>query len=730
VATKRWILFLAAALLAATMLAVLAGCSGGSTANVQNPPPPPQSQVTIAFQTEPGPSLAVSFSENLTATVTNDPSNLGVEWSVVCPASVGVGNCGTVCASANAGCSTAVAQTASCPTPPTQACTAIYTAPATISTGSMSVQIVAYALANEAANQVAPVTITTFDGNLPAGNYVLQAQGVDTNFNPYQVAAVITLDGQGNVTAGEQTANYLATGSLSDPINAIGSSYFVGSDGRGMITLSTNDSRIGNDGSGNGNGVETFALVFLNNGNINPQALISQVDIGIASTGSSASGTLDLQASSPAPPLGGYAFVVNGTDVVKTNPTSGVNLPVAFGGVFNIDSANKISGNGSVVDEVVGKKVTATALRLSGTLTEPDQFGGFTLNLSVPFGVGNKAIALQFTGYIVDSAHIKLIETDTATGGVTTPFGLTAGPAIGQGTATGSFTADVSLSGTYVFNTPGVDLSQLNSGVTLPSTLTSVGIFTADGSGNLNNGFTDTFLLQNCAQLTCIDQGISGAQISSTFSGNYSVDSSGTGRGSLTVSNFNPNPKGGYTPTLLFYLAGNGNPTLMLEGGSTAYPSIGTGVAYAQSGASTFGGSNGLDYGLSFTQEDSSENDGTGQLNANSPAQTLSGFADSSVNVGSPGLPDQSFGGTFNSPTSNIPFAGTLANTNDNTAFTLGNYLTNQFAVDYYIIDPDHGFFVETDLVNSVPPADPANPSGQVSFGYYAARTPLCAGCP
>jgi hypothetical protein len=48
----------------------------------------------------------------------------------------------------------------------------------------------------------------------------------------------------------------------------------------------------------------------------------------------------------------------------------------------------------------------------------------------------------------------------------------------------------------------------------------------------------------------------------------------------------------------------------------------------------------------------------------------------------------------------------------------------NQFAADGYIVDPGHVFFVETDLVNST------LPSGQVSFGYYAARTPLCASCP
>jgi hypothetical protein len=39
--------------------------------------------------------------------------------------------------------------------------------------------------------------------------------------------------------------------------------------------------------------------------------------------------------------------------------------------------------------------------------------------------------------------------------------------------------------------------------------------------------------------------------------------------------------------------------------------------------------------------------------------------------------------------------------------------------------DPTHGFFIETDLVTQG-----AQQNGQVSLGYYAARTPVCDGCP
>jgi len=688
VATRRWIL----SLLAAAITSLLAGC-GGSTANVQNPQPPPQSQLAIAFQPEPAPSVAVGFSENLTAVVTNDPNDYGMNWNVVCQ---GGANCGTICSSLSTP-TNCITHTASCPTPPTASCTAIYTAPSTISANSMVVEIVAYATANQDKNVVAPITISTFNSSLQAGNYVLQVQGVDSSNNPYQFAGVIQLDGQGDVTGGEQEANYASTGALSDTIT--GGSYFLGNDDRGTITINTNDAKIGQ------NGVETFAFVYLSAS----QALISQMDLGSAATGASAAGTMDLQTSTTAP-TGGYAFVVKGTNVAKTSP-------VAFGGVFNIDSPNTISGNGSVTDEILGKKVNATALGLSGTLTTPDQFGAFTLNLMAPFGLANKPIPLQFTGYIVDGAHIKLIETDTAAGH-SAPFGLTAGLAIGQGTATGTFTGDSSFSGTYVFGIPGTDLSNSN---VVPNTLTAAGLFTADGGGNLNNGFEDTFLDLNTVQGT-VTNPQTGAQISAPFTGTYSVDSTGTGRASSTSITFNPEPKDDYDPTFYFYLTGltgAGEPAaLVLEGGDTHYPSVGTGVAYLQSGAAAFSG----DYGMSFTQESSgsSETDGTAQLNANvANTPPVSGLADASNGEGQ----DNGFLGTFTPPTSNAPFSGTLYA--DPNAVNQ-NVFSVPIAVDYYFIDPGHGFFVETDLVNATSPEQ----TGQVSLGYYATRTPVCAGCP
>jgi hypothetical protein len=716
VATRRWTLFL----LVAAMISLLAGC-GGNT-NVQNPQPPPQNPVSVAFTPQPAGSLAVGFTENVTATVTNDPTNAGVDWRLLCQG--GAGTCGTL----------SNQHTAS-DAPNT------YTAPQTLSAYSTVVEIVAYATASPSSNAVAPITITSFDSILKAGTYVLHARGVDSNLDPYQFAAVLVLDGNGNITNGEQTANYLSTGSLSDT-NLTGN-YFLGNDGRGLITINSNDTNIG------GNGIETFAFVFLNpqqGGPLNPQALISQMDLGNAATGASATGTMDLQETSVVAPSGSYAFVMSGTDVVKSQS-------LAFGGVLNIPSGQTaISG---VTDEIIGEKLKLSDgpfLTGSQLSSGPDTLGKITFTLvGLLDGTHPKPVTAVFAGYIVDDTHIKLIETDTAAGGATTPLALTGGTAIGQTTDSyGSFN-NASFDGTYVFGVTGVDLSPVNSSF-VPSTWTWASLFTADGNGCQSDscsGYEDSFLQQNCVQSSCKTQGISGAQISAAFTGTYAVDSPtgscgassgtivvGTGRGCLTPSSFTPAPSPTYGPELFFYLT---NPTgtgeaLVLGLGDTGsspnlhYPSIGTGIAFAQSTMTpTFSG----DYGFSFTQEDGSENDGTAQINANATNQNLSGFADSSTNAGLPGLPDQSFSGTFASPSSSAPFPGALENTDQSTAFSVGNNnTTNEFAVDYYFIDPSHGFFVETDLVNAVPPTIPPTPSGQVSFGYYAARTPLCASCP
>jgi hypothetical protein len=399
-----------------------------------------------------------------------------------------------------------------------------------------------------------------------------------------------------------------------------------------------------------------------------------------------ARGTMDLQTSKAAP-TGGYAFVVNGIDTFLE--------PMGMGGVFNIDSANTISGTGSVIDQNLAGTLTLKQ-GLSGTVSAPGGFGAVTLSLNVP--TFPTFAALQFTGYIVDATHIALIESDNPDG---SGAGSTSGVAIGQGSATGTFLNDSAFSGTYVFGVTGVDLAS-----TAPTTLTSMGLFSADGSGVLANGHTDTFLQTNGSQ------GTAGSQIRASFKGTYTVDTKGTGRVRVVMNGFKPTPQPGYVPTFFFYLTGNGNPPLVLDAGDSTfdYPSVGTGIAYPQaSGTLTFSGK----YGYSITQQNGFlESDGTAQITADSAAGTLSGLID--IDAGLNAQFGNPVTGTFATPSSGR-FKGTL----DSAIFD-----STPFAAEYYMVDSSHGFFVETDVV------DPNFPTGIVSFGYYAARTPLCAGCP
>jgi hypothetical protein len=408
----------------------------------------------------------------------------------------------------------------------------------------------------------------------------------------------------------------------------------------------------------------------------NSRALIATLDNPVLAPSFETSlGSLDLQTSTAAP-TGGYAFAVNGTDNT-TQPTQ----PLAMGGVLKIDSPNAISGSGSVADQDDAGTVSAEAT-ISGTLTIPDLLGSLKFNLTASF----TSIPIQFTGYVVDAQHIKLIESDYKGAGV--GFGATSGMAIGQGAVTGTFTTNQSFAGNYVFGILGEDLSFL------PTSLASVGEFTADASGNLNSGYNDEVL------------GGFGDYVSDSFSGTYTLDSSGTGRVDSSIT-YTSNGAG---PELIVYLTGNGNPALVLDAEST-FGSLGVGLANPQAAPPfSFNGR----YGISFTQGvQSLENDATGSIGASSTSNTLSGFIDTDLAFSA--LPDTQLAGTFVPAATTGRFPGTL----NNTFFPSPGSNPSTLAVAFYLIDSGHGYFIETDSLTS----------GELTFGYFAPRTAVCSGC-
>ena len=632
-AIRSWILLL----FSATLITVLSGC-GGSVMNVQNPPAPASSAVAISFQPAPASSIPLNATATLSAVVKNDPTDAGVTWTLLC---LPLASCGTLS-----------------PLHTASGAAAIYQPPPVISANSQTFTIEAFATADQTANLVAPITVTGFASSLK-GTYVFETKGIDGN-GPFQLAGVIRLDGNGNITTGEQThSDYLL--SVSDQIS--GGAYYIGPDGRGTLTLNTADLNIGQQG------VENLSLVVLSNS----QALIATLDNpNLPPSTETSSGTLDLQTATTAPTKG-YAFAVNGTDVILQ--------PLAMGGILNIDSPNNISGAGSVADEDDAGTVVPNST-LSGTVSAPDAFGSVTFSLTAGFA----QTPLQFTGYIVDAIHIKLIESDNTGSG--TGFGSTAGLAIAQGAATGTYTSNAAFAGNYVFGILGQDLSGL------PTSLASVGQFTADASGNLSNGYNDEYL------------GGLLVEISDSFTGTYTLDPSGDGRvdSSITFASNGPGPE------LIFYLTGNGNPPLVLDADSNL-GSLGVGSANPQAAPPfSFNGK----YGFYFTQTSTNiENNATGQITVNGSADTLTGFVDSNLNF-SP-QPDSKILGTFASVPSNGRSTGTL----NNTFFPTVGTNVNTLAVTFYLIDSAHVLFIETDSLLT----------GELSYGYIVARTAVCPTC-
>jgi hypothetical protein len=317
-------------------------------------------------------------------------------------------------------------------------------------------------------------------------------------------------------------------------------------------------------------------------------------------------------------------------------------------------------------------------------LTNPDSLGSLKCNLTASFARS----PIQFTGYIVDAQHIKLIESDNT--GLGVGVGSTAGIAIGQGAATGTFTSNQSVAGNYVFDVLGQDLSDQ------PTSLALVGEFTADTSGNLNSGYADE-ALNGLLQY-----------VSDSFTGTYSLDITGTGRVDSSIR-FNSGPG----PELIFYLTGNGNPPLVLDAESN-FGSLGVGLANPQSAAPfSFNGN----YGLYFTQSSGSlENDGSGQITVDGTSNTLAGVIDTTLGlVGFSAQPDTTITGAF----ATVPSSGRFTGAFTNTFFPTPGTTANTIAVAFYLVDSDHGYFIETDSLTS----------DELSFGYFATRSSVCPSC-
>ena len=391
-------------------------------------------------------TLAPGGTATVSATVSNDTANLGVDWTCAPTAS-----CGTFSS----------AHTAS-------TVTTTYTAPSTAAT----VTITATSASNPAVSNSATITVaasTTAAGTLTSGAFVFAVAGVNNLQRNIAVAGSLVLDANGKVTCGEE--NYVShDGPASFPPGDLitGGQLTTSSNGKGTLTVITNNTALGV------NGTETFSVAVVNS----KHAVISEFD-----SSATAVGSLDFQTL--VQPQGPFSMLLSGWDG---------DLGLADGGniTFNPNGALHVK-----IDQNKGNKVSPAGSNV-GTYTPADAAG----RGSISFG------GAHFVYYVVNAKVLRILEDDANI------------PVIGSAYTGVTGVSNATLKTQFVFT----DSSSIAAGFenTTSTTFAVAGTLTADGNGNLT-GFAD------------VDE--NGHPTSAPVTGTYSVDSVGFGSITLTPGN-------------------------------------------------------------------------------------------------------------------------------------------------------------------------------------------------
>ena len=330
--------------LACTVATFLSACGGGG--GHKTPPATP----TISITTAPAAMLEINGTTTAAATVANDSTNAGVDWTCT-----PTGSCGSF----------NPAHTAS-------GASTTYTAPSTAG----AVTIMADATAMSSVTATAAVTVNPVaSASSLTGTYTYYANGYDTNGAPISVVGSVILDGTGDITGGEQDYFDLSTPTIitADPITATTGSYTVGDDGRGSITITPTTAP-----------ASTLSFTVVNNNH----ALIIEFDANATS-----SGALDLQTAPTSVPLTGNAFA-------SIDSVDGF----VFGGVVTSDGTSTFT-TGEGDDDLSG--TSFYDFTVTGTFTAPDPAGRGTMTLVDPnYGT------LAFDYFVVGPEAFRLIETD------------------------------------------------------------------------------------------------------------------------------------------------------------------------------------------------------------------------------------------------------------------------------------------------------------------------------
>ena len=257
-----------------------------------------------------------------------------------------------------------------------------------------------------------------FRPGVKSANFTFYAIGEDSAAPVYCIAGVVAIannaskDGSFAVTGGVQDYNNGDTIVSPQPSGdkITGGNLSIGANGTAVLTIITNNTAVGVDGT------ETFIAVFPNSNH----ALITQFDGSATSSGS-----IDLQTST-ALPSGSFAFTSAGAFSTDGETFS----PAAFGGVFTVASGS-VTGS---VDTNIGGTVNRSVAITGVTFTKPDsRFGRGTVD-----GLTSTHSNLNY--YVVGPEVVRFIDVDSATADTAV------GSAYGQGANPNFSSGDIVLS--------------------------------------------------------------------------------------------------------------------------------------------------------------------------------------------------------------------------------------------------------------------------------------------
>jgi len=444
--------------------------------------------IVIVISTAPPSSMAVNASAPVSATVTNDSMNKGVDWTVTC-GSASCGSFNPTHTASGAGNTTT------------------YTAPAAIPTGG-TVTIKATSTADITQSVTVIVTITGSNPNNAKlnGNYafVLAAWDNFDTFSPAAVGGSFIADGNGNLTSGVLDRSFTST---LDPDEPFTGTYNIGNDGRGTLNIVNP-----------GGGLVTYTIRFALQSNGNAK-IIAFGDTSKKNL--QGSGVIKKQTTSDfaLPKItGDYALGIEGVRLTNNDRS-------AAAGRFTTDGAGGVT-TGTI--DISSPSSSSGVLTLGGAIAAPDATTGRgTLAFTVTGGV---TITLAY--YIVSANELLVLDIDSVSRISYTGVILT------QKRPSGGFTL-ASFNSTVVFEFTGYDVSSTQSN-------TGVGFITADGAGNLTNGFLDENA-DGSFQSSALPAGLT-----------YTIDSNGNGRGILLLN-------GGGTHQQVLYFV-DVNKVFFLEG--------------------------------------------------------------------------------------------------------------------------------------------------------------------